>query len=172
MASPLDLGHRATKCKYRMLHGAGKHPSYCSANGRVQCCSGQNQWLERKCPFSRGSSTRDFCHRPDAVKSSHKAVFCCFMLMVYTMAIQSPAEYITGRNPQHAYHRCYQISNIQYSICKTSSIPAHVRGGISSVHYFSLIFTLLGNFVLLETIGLWLLICSVADFFFQCGLYM
>lgn len=75
LASPLDLGHRTTKCKYRMLRGAGQHPSYWSANGQGQCYSGQHQWLERKGPFSRGSSTHNIGHRPDAVKSSHKAVF-------------------------------------------------------------------------------------------------
>lgn len=75
MASPLDVGHRTTKCKYRMPCRAGQHPSYWSANGQVQCYRGQHQWLERKGPFSRGSSTHDIANRPDAVKSSHNAVF-------------------------------------------------------------------------------------------------
>lgn len=69
MASPLDLGHRTTNCKYRMLLGAGQHPSYWSANGQGQCYGGQHQQLERKGPFSRRSSTRNIGHRPDAVKS-------------------------------------------------------------------------------------------------------
>jgi hypothetical protein len=73
-ASLLDLGHRATKCKYRMLRGAGQHPSYWSSNGQGQCYSGEHQWLEIKGPFSRRSSTQDIGHRPDTVKSSHKAV--------------------------------------------------------------------------------------------------
>jgi len=75
MASPLDPGQQTTKCKYRMLRGAGQHLSSWSANWQGQCYRVQHQWLERKGPFSRGSSTHDIGHRQDAIKSSHKAVF-------------------------------------------------------------------------------------------------
>jgi hypothetical protein len=80
----------------------------------------------------------------------------CFMLMVNSCGHKAWFYlgyrvfcWIYNRKDSPAYISPV-LSNFQPKIqnYKTSSMPAGVRGGISLVHYFSLMFTLLGNFVL------------------------